>query len=83
MILAGLIAWFFSVSAERKPLETVMRPLSFLDRTTTKCGVCELSGRQGSIPHGDGSFGGLTRCFWGHRFASNLQESDYWTGRES
>ena len=31
MIAAGLIAWFFAASAERKPLESVARPLSFLD----------------------------------------------------
>jgi MFS family permease len=31
MIAAGLIAWFFAVSAERKPLESVARPLAFLD----------------------------------------------------
>ena len=31
MIAAGLIALFFAVSAERKPLESVARPLSFLD----------------------------------------------------
>jgi hypothetical protein len=26
-----LIAWFFAASAERKPLESVARPLSFLE----------------------------------------------------
>jgi len=26
-----LIAWFFAVSAERKPLESAVRPLSLLD----------------------------------------------------
>ena len=31
MIAAGLIALFFAVSAERRPLESVARPLSFLD----------------------------------------------------
>jgi hypothetical protein len=31
MIGAELIAWFFAVSAERKPLESVVRPLSLLD----------------------------------------------------
>ena len=31
MIAAGVIAWFFAASAERKPLESVARPLSFLD----------------------------------------------------
>lgn len=31
MIVAGLIAWFWGVAAERKPLETVARPLTLLD----------------------------------------------------
>jgi MFS family permease len=31
MIAAGLIAWFFAVPAERRPLESVARPLGFLD----------------------------------------------------
>jgi MFS family permease len=31
MIAAGVIAWFFAVSAERKPLEHVARPLAFMD----------------------------------------------------
>jgi len=31
MVAAGLIAWFFAVPAERKPLEQVARPLAFLD----------------------------------------------------
>jgi MFS family permease len=31
MIAAGLIAAFFAVAAERKPLEQVARPLTFLD----------------------------------------------------
>jgi hypothetical protein len=31
MIAAGLIAAFFAVSAERKPLEHVARPLAFVD----------------------------------------------------
>jgi MFS family permease len=31
MIAAGLIAWFFAASAERKPLESVARPLSLLE----------------------------------------------------
>jgi hypothetical protein len=28
---AALVAWRFSVAAERKPLETVARPLAFVD----------------------------------------------------
>jgi MFS family permease len=31
MVAGGLIAWFFAVAAERKPLEAVARPLAFLD----------------------------------------------------
>jgi hypothetical protein len=31
MIAAGLVAAFFCVPAERKPLEAVARPLAFLD----------------------------------------------------
>jgi hypothetical protein len=31
MIAAGLIAAFFAVAAERKPLEEVARPLAFVD----------------------------------------------------
>ncbi len=31
MILAGLVAWRWSVAAERKPLEAVARPLTFID----------------------------------------------------
>jgi hypothetical protein len=31
MIAAGLVAWLFAASAERKPLESVARPLSFLE----------------------------------------------------
>jgi MFS family permease len=31
MIAAGLIAAFFAVRAERQPLETVARPLAFID----------------------------------------------------
>ena len=31
MIAAGLIAALFAVPAERKPLESVARPLAFLD----------------------------------------------------
>jgi MFS family permease len=31
MIAAGLIAAFFAVAAERKPLEQVARPLAFVD----------------------------------------------------
>jgi hypothetical protein len=31
MVAAGLIAAFFCVPAERKPLEAVARPLAFVD----------------------------------------------------
>ena len=31
MVLAGLVAWRWGVAAERKPLETVARPLTFID----------------------------------------------------
>ena len=31
MILAGLVAWRWGVAAERKPLEAVARPLTFID----------------------------------------------------
>lgn len=31
MVLAGLVAWRWGVAAERKPLEAVARPLTFLD----------------------------------------------------
>jgi MFS family permease len=31
MVLAGAVAWRWSVPAERKPLETVARPLTFID----------------------------------------------------
>ena len=31
MILAGLVAWRWGVAAERKPLEMVARPLTFVD----------------------------------------------------
>ena len=31
MILAGLVAWRWGVAAERKPLEQVARPLTFVD----------------------------------------------------
>ena len=31
MVLGGLIAWRWGVNAERKPLETVARPLTFID----------------------------------------------------
>jgi MFS family permease len=31
MVLGGLIAWRWGVAAERKPLETVARPLTFID----------------------------------------------------
>ncbi|MGB8136186.1 MAG: MFS transporter, partial [Pseudolabrys sp.] len=31
MVLAGCIAWRWGVDAERKPLESVARPLTFLD----------------------------------------------------
>jgi MFS family permease len=31
MIVGGLIAWRWGVAAERKPLETVARPLTFID----------------------------------------------------
>jgi len=31
MIAAGLIAAFFAVAAERRPLEEVARPLAFVD----------------------------------------------------
>jgi hypothetical protein len=31
MIAAGLIAAFFAVAAERRPLEDVARPLGFVD----------------------------------------------------
>lgn len=31
MILGGLVAWRWGVAAERKPLETVARPLTFVD----------------------------------------------------
>ncbi len=31
MILGGLVAWRWAVPAERKPLETVARPLTFID----------------------------------------------------
>jgi hypothetical protein len=31
MIAAGLVAWRWCIAAERKPLETVARPLAFLD----------------------------------------------------
>jgi MFS family permease len=31
MILGGLVAWRWGVAAERKPLEMVARPLTFID----------------------------------------------------
>jgi MFS family permease len=31
MILGGLVAWRWGVAAERKPLEAVARPLTFID----------------------------------------------------
>ena len=31
MVLAGCVAWRWGVDAERKPLESVARPLTFLD----------------------------------------------------
>lgn len=31
MVLGGLVAWRWGVAAERKPLETVARPLTFID----------------------------------------------------
>ena len=31
MVLAGLVAWRWAVAAERKPLESVARPLTFVD----------------------------------------------------
>lgn len=31
MVLGGLVAWRWGVNAERKPLETVARPLTFID----------------------------------------------------
>ena len=31
MIVAGLVAWRWGVDAERKPLEMVARPLTFID----------------------------------------------------
>ena len=31
MVLAGLVAWRWGVAAERKPLEAVARPLTFID----------------------------------------------------
>ena len=31
MVLAGLVAWRWGVAAERKPLEMVARPLTFID----------------------------------------------------
>ena len=31
MVLAGAVAWRFGVAAERKPLETVATPLTFID----------------------------------------------------
>ena len=31
MILGGLVAWRWGIAAERKPLETVARPLTFID----------------------------------------------------
>jgi MFS family permease len=31
MVLAGAVAWRFGVAAERKPLESVARPLTFID----------------------------------------------------
>jgi MFS family permease len=31
MVLAGLVAWRWGVAAERKPLEAVARPLTFVD----------------------------------------------------
>jgi hypothetical protein len=31
MILAGMIAALFAVAAERKPLESVAKPLAFVD----------------------------------------------------
>lgn len=31
MVLGGVIAWFYAVAAERKPLETVARPLALAD----------------------------------------------------
>ena len=32
MVAAGVVAAIFAVAAERKPLETVARPLAFVDR---------------------------------------------------
>jgi len=31
MVLGGAVAWRWGVAAERKPLETVARPLTFID----------------------------------------------------
>ncbi len=31
MVLAGAVAWRWDIAAERKPLETVARPLTFID----------------------------------------------------
>jgi hypothetical protein len=31
MIVGGLVAWRWAIAAERKPLEAVARPLTFID----------------------------------------------------
>ena len=31
MVAGGLVAWFWGTNAERKPLEIVARPLTFID----------------------------------------------------
>jgi hypothetical protein len=31
MVLAGCVAWRWGVDAERKPLESIARPLTFID----------------------------------------------------
>lgn len=51
MFSGGVVAWFLGVDAERKSLESVARPLAFVQDTV---GKAKKMGREGPLPEAAG-----------------------------